>query len=140
VCLVHENRCIETLSLELGTAALAGFSPRLLVAGLPAQQAETPEASQVRLLWDLWDRQGGWRTVAARQAPVTIRSDRIDPTAPDEAAAVAVDLPPDFTAHAGQAVLYALREYRRAQDGVPLTVRSNPILITVHHATGGRNP
>lgn len=139
VCLIYQDRCIETLGLALGTAALAGFAPRLRVAGLPAEQAATPEAAQVRLFWDLWDRQAGWRTVPAREAPVTIRAERIDPTVPDEAAAVAVDLPAGFSEHTGQAVLYAVREYRRAQDGVALTVRSNPILVTVHEAPAGRN-
>jgi hypothetical protein len=36
--------------------------------------------------------------------------------------------------HAGQAVLYAERNYVRGNDGASLTVRSNPVLINLYQA------
>jgi hypothetical protein len=44
---------------------------------------------------------------------------------------VAVPLPPGLVEEGGQAVLYARRNWVRGGDGVTVTVRSNPLLLTI---------
>lgn len=125
VCLVDQGRCVETLGFALGSPELARFTPRLWLAG--------GIGDQVMLFWDVWDRRSGWTTLPAAPNPVAIPYDRIAPTVADDADTIAVDLPPGFTEQAGQGVLYALREYRRASDGASLAVRSNPLLVTLYN-------
>jgi len=59
-----------------------------------------------------------------------IAAGTIDPDAAAGAATQALTLP--FSDHAGQMLFYAEREYTRASDGTLLTVRSNPLLISLY--------
>lgn len=124
ICFVVDDTCHESLALEVGSAELAAFAPRVWIAGEPG--------AAVSLVFEIWDATEGWRT---HDPPVaaTASSFGIDSEAAAAATTVAVSLP--FTDQAGQAVLYASRTYTRGSDGAELTVRSNPLLVTLFEVT-----
>jgi len=120
VCFVAGGACAESVAFAVGSPALAAFAPRVWVAGA--------DGAAVRLLWEIWDAQAGWRPAAA--AVDTVASGpRLDPDRAASAPTTAVTLP--FADHAGQAVLYAERTYRRAADGAQVSLRSNPLLVNL---------
>jgi hypothetical protein len=120
LCFVAGGACVESVSFGLGSPALAAFDPRVWVAGL--------NGAAVRLRWEIWDGQDGWRPGGAIVDTVAT-GPRFDP---DQAAGAATDLVAlPFDDHAGQAVLYAERTFHRAADGVQITVRSNPLLVNL---------
>lgn len=90
--------------------------------------------AQVNLVWETWNPGTGWVRSGAAQT-VTIGTDSIDPDTffdpLDPALVVAVDLPVQDN---GQATLYAERTWQRP-DGATVTLRSNPLLVTVHEAS-----
>lgn len=123
LCLVVADTCMQSISLQLGSAALGDLALQAWVAGEPG--------AEVALRWDVWDASAGWQPGLAGD-PFAIANRRIDPAALGSAVLTEVELP--FTDHAGQAVLYAEREFVRAADGVALSVRSNPVLVTLFEA------
>jgi hypothetical protein len=121
VCLVRDGTCAESLSFAVGSQELTDFVPRVWTAG--------EVGSAVLLVWEVWDHNGGWRQEGGT-VMATALTEAIDPEAPSAEAGLAeVELP--FDDHAGQAVLYAERQYTRGSDGAQLTVRSNPLLVNL---------
>ena len=95
---------------------------KVLAAGEPS--------AQVELVWETWDSAGGrWERSAASQ-PVSINTGSIDPEKVDPGLATDVPLP---LQDAGQATLHAERLWTRP-DGSTVTLRSNPLLVTVTKA------
>lgn len=122
ICFVFDGgACAESLSLKVGS-----FSPPLVLRVWIAGKV----SSEVSLVWEVWDTQEGWRPGKSKTA-TTPFTEGIDPDAPpDEEDLVGVELP--FGDKTGQAVLYAERGYERGGDGVPLIVRSNPLLVSLY--------
>jgi hypothetical protein len=123
ISFVVDGECADSLAFLVGSAELAAFSPAAWVAGDPG--------SAVTLQWEIWDRTAGWRSHPTT-TPATASTLAIDPEEAASATTTAVTLP--FTDSAGQAVLYASREYVRGRDGATLEVRSNPLLVTLYEA------
>ncbi len=123
ICLVHGGQCVQSLGLALGSPELAAFTPRVWIAGA--------SGSPVTLRWEVWDRSAGWRS-----APPEVNASASGPLLDPERAAgqptTPISLP--FTDQPGQAVLHAERTYQRASDGQILTVRSNPVLVSLYEA------
>jgi len=120
LCFVTGGACVESVSFAVGSPELAAFAPQVWVAGL--------NGVAVRLLWEIWDGQKGWRPGGAI-VNTAATGPRLDPNQAASAVTTPVALP--FNDHAGQAVLYAERTYNRAADGVQITVRSNPLLVNL---------
>jgi len=108
---------------------------------LPATLGVIPlgaAGAQVRLEWEIWDPAGvdpSWQPAPANPGQLTLGADRLDPaqTSPSFASlAQSVDFP---LAARGQALLYASRDYTRP-DGAVVTLRSNPLLVSVHAGAG----
>ncbi len=114
ICFVTGGTCVESVSLAVGTA----FAPQVWVAGL--------DGVAVRLRWEIWDGQDGWRPGGA-VVNTAATGPRLDPDQAASARTTPIALP--FNDHAGQAVLYAERTFNRAADGAQITVRSNPLLV-----------
>jgi len=121
IAFVHQDACAFSFSFALGSAELAAFTPKVWLAG--------KVGDNVGLQWETWDADAGWQRVAPATA-ATITSTSIDPDAASAAGTQALALP--FTDHVGQMLLYAERSYTRASDGAVLSVRSNPLLISLH--------
>jgi len=120
VCFVAGGACRESVAFAVGSPELAAFAPRVWVAGL--------DGAAVRLRWEIWDAQAGWRS-GGTDVDTTATGPRLDPDQAAGATTVAVTLP--FTDHAGQSVLYAERTFNRALDGAQVSVRSNPLLVNL---------
>jgi hypothetical protein len=121
IAFVREKLCTFSISLALGSDALTGFVPRVWIAG---KAGET-----VRLRWQTWDAANGWQ----EQAPATsavITSPTINPEAAANATALPLPLP--FTDRVGQMLLHAERDYTRPADGAVVTLRSNPLLVSLY--------
>ena len=117
IAFVTSSGLIESLSLRVGSPELAALQ-QLSVAIAGAVGAP------VTLTWEIWDPVAGWRRGGADQ-PATVGAVRL----PDDGdTGVTTQLPSTTTA--GQAVLYAARAVTRS-DGAQLTVRSNPLLVTL---------
>ena len=123
LCLVDEGLCRQSLALALGSPQLAAFVPQAWVAGLPGEA--------VSLRWETWESTTGWIAQPA-SPPFAIVDVAIDPAAAAGASLQLSALP--FTDRAGQMALYAERSFTRF-DGVTLTLRSNPVLVTLFEAT-----
>jgi hypothetical protein len=121
ICFVAAGVCVESVAFKVGSPELAAFTPRVWIAG--ANNAD------VKLRWEIWDRTGGWRASGAPAVDARATGPRLDPAQAGSATTTAIALP--FNDHAGQAVLYAQRTFNRAADGVPVTVRSNPLLVNL---------
>ncbi|WDE03645.1 DUF4255 domain-containing protein [Thalassomonas viridans] len=121
ICLVVGGVCHESLAFEVGSPELAALSAAVWIAG--------DIGTQVDLRWDIWDATSGWETLPAFASPV-IAHDTLDPDLAAGATTTAVTLP--FTDQGGQAVLYAVRTYERAGDGVEITLLSNPVLVSLY--------
>jgi hypothetical protein len=120
ICFVVGTTCIESVSFAANSVEAGNFTPNVWVAG----DAGAP----VRLRWEIWDAAHGWRPGGVN-VDTTATGTRFDPEQAASATTTAVALP--FTDHAGQSVLYAERSFNRAADGVPITVRSNPLLVNL---------
>ena len=123
ICFVADGECAQSLLFALGSQELEAFVPRVWVAG-------EPEAA-VTLAWQHWRSSGGWQDVADTTG-TTATVLALDPDAAGNAETVEVALPEELVSEGGQAVLYAERNWVRGSDGVTVTVRSNPLLVTVH--------
>lgn len=122
ICFVTDEGCAQSLCFERGSSQLAEFVPRVWVAG------ET--GSPVILAWQRWTSTTGWHDVAV-DTSTTATTSTLDPEKVNAAVTVAVPLPPGLVVEGGQAVLYARRNWVRGGDGVTVTVRSNPLLLTI---------
>jgi len=125
-CLIHDGAYAQSL-------IFSDVDPFIKTSGsqLGARVAGKVGES-VSLRWEVWDSQAGWlEPVDASVATLLIGHDSIDP---DEAAVsdVSIDLP---ISEAGQAVLYVEHSYTRGSDGVELSVRSNPMMLTIYKAS-----
>jgi len=123
---LNDGICAQSLLFAHGSQELAEFVPRVWVAGEP----DTP----VILAWQRWTSTGGWEDLPDPTA-ATATDLTLDPDAVTDAETVEVPLPENLVADGGQAVLYAQRTWVRGSDGVTVTVRSNPLLVTVHGGT-----
>lgn len=119
LCLVDGTSCVQSLSFAVGSPQLAVFTPRAWVAGAVG--------TSVSLRWETWEATSGWLPQAP-SAPFAVVDLLIDPDAVANASLQTTVLP--FSDRAGQMVLYAERSFLRF-DGVALTLRSNPVLVTL---------
>ena len=119
-----DQSVLRAVSLALGSQALTDFAPRAWVAGRAG--------SAVSLRWSRWDRTRGWRDEPGTQ-DLTLDQVAIDPEHPPDA-----DTLPELTlptrTQAGQLMLVAERQWVRAADQARLTVRSDPVLVTLYAA------
>lgn len=122
ISFVADGVCAHSLVFGRGSAELAGFQPRVWVAGEPG--------SPVTLVWQRWTSAVGWQEVA-EPLQTTATSLVLDPEQVAAAQTVALALPQALRDAGGQGVLCAQRTWVRAADGVSVTVRSNPLLVTV---------
>jgi hypothetical protein len=122
ICFVIEESCAQSLCFVRGSSQLDEFNPRIWVAG------ET--GSPVTLTWQRWTSTMGWHDVAL-VTPTIATTPTLDPQMVHTAVTVAVPFPPGLVEEGGQAVLYARRNWVRGGDGVTVTVRSNPLLLTI---------
>jgi hypothetical protein len=124
ICFVDEaiSNLAYTLLVPKSQLPLSGSLPlKVLVAGKPL--------SQIELVWESWDSSSGWTRSDSSQTE-TIEIDTLDPDNYDPALAADIDLP---IQDEGQATLYAERAWERP-DGSTVTLRSNPLLVTVYEA------
>lgn len=123
ITFVVANQCAFSLTFVLGSAELTAFVPQVWVAGKGGER--------VTLRWESWEATSGWQVVAEDPPTIaTILSVAIDPKTAADAPTRVSALP--FNNRRGQLLLYAERSYRRAADGAQLTVRSNPLLVSLH--------
>ncbi len=112
-----------TLLIPVSPALGSGFQLKVLIAGKPSEQ--------VALVWETWNPDDGvWQRTSSSQNE-TIATDTIDPKDIDPSLAADVGLP---IQDKGQAALHAERAWQRP-DGATVTLRSNPLLVTVHGAS-----
>jgi hypothetical protein len=124
ICFVDEasSNLAYTLLVPKSQLPLSGSLPlKVLVAGMPSHQVE--------LVWETWNPSTGWTKSGSSQNE-TIAIDTIDPENYDSGLAADIDLP---IQDEGQATLYAERAWERP-DGSTVTLRSNPLLVTVYEA------
>lgn len=111
----------QTVSLALGSPALADLALEVYIAG--------EVGAPVALAWEVWDATAGWRPAGTDVAATAAFARLPEDAALATATGVAIELPSTTTA--GQSVLYARRTVARP-DGSSITVRSNPLLVTLH--------
>jgi len=121
IAFVHGGTCAFSFSFALGSPELAAFTPRVWLAGKVGEP--------VSLRWEIWDSSNGWQRIVPDDA-VLLASAGIAPDAAAGAPTETLALP--FTNHVGQMLFYAERSYARASDGAVLTVRSNPLLVSLY--------
>lgn len=120
ICFVRGGRCFQSIALSLSGGDVNGFNP-------PSIWVAGDSAATVTLRWQIWDSVTGWHDHPATLAVQPVSSG-IDPDGTIPATLSNFALP--FNNHAGQAVLYAVRQYTRS-DGAVVQVRSNPLLVSV---------
>jgi hypothetical protein len=120
---LDDGTCAQSLLFAHGSQDLGDFVPRVWVAGEPG--------ASVTLLWQRWTSSVGWQD-QADTASATATDLTLDPDAAGDAEIVVVPLPGELITDGGQAVLWAERNWVRGSDGVTVTVRSNPLLVSVH--------
>jgi hypothetical protein len=123
LCVVADGECLQAASFAVGSQALADFAPEAWVAGAVG--------SSTVLRWETWDAESGWQQQPPT-APFQLADAAIDPDLVADATTQPLALP--FTDRAGQMALYAERTFVRVADGASITVRSNPVLITLFEA------
>ncbi len=114
------NKPFKCLCDQLPASGLLPL--KVLVAGQPSNQIE--------LVWETWNPSTGWNKAGSSQTE-TIAIDTLDPEDFDPGLAADIDLPIEDK---GQATLYAERAWERP-DGSTVTLRSNPLLVTVYEAS-----
>jgi hypothetical protein len=121
ICLVSDDHCAQSLAFASGSPALTDFTPAVWIAG----ERNAP----VLLVWEKWTSSQGWQRQSTTKNALATDT-VIDPAA--VALAVTTDFALPFAANeTGQAVLFAERTYNRAVDQQPITVRSNPVMVSV---------
>jgi hypothetical protein len=131
ICWLYQGACAHTLSFDVDGAEFGAFTHQIWLAGDPAQSVD--------LVWEIWD-SSGWRSAGAPVAanPFTTA---IDPA--NVPAAIAGTFPLDLTLpvsipageNAAQALLHATRSVTPVPGRPPVTVRSNPLLISLYRTT-----
>jgi hypothetical protein len=124
ICFVDEanSNLLYTLLIPRSQLPTSGFLQlKVLVAG--------KQSKQVKLVWETWNSSTGWKKSGSLQNE-TIETDAIDPENFDPGLVADIDLP---IQDKGQATLYAERT-RKRPDGTTVTLRSNPLLVTVYEA------
>lgn len=121
ICFVYKENCVVNLIFEKDSEELAGFQPKIWVAGKPG--------TDVRLTWEIWSHEGGWQHTN-ETVDTTASTPAIEPDNTSAAQTVTIDLPSANDNY--QAVLYASRTYQRSVDGQEISIRSNPLLVTVY--------
>jgi len=129
ICFVNAttSQLAYTLLMSKSQLPASGFLPlKVLVAGKPSKQVD--------LIWESWNPTTGWGKSSSSQNE-TIKTDTVDPDNffnPFDPNSVAeINLPIQSK---GQATLYAERSWQRP-DGSTVTLRSNPLLVTVYEAS-----
>lgn len=125
ICFVDEAGVLNyTLLLPVSQLPASGLlSLKALIAG--------KISTAVNLVWETWSSSGvGWERNDPLPSEI-IATDSIDPNHVDLGLAVDVELP---LQDKGQATLYAERAWQRP-DGSTVTLRSNPLLVTVIEAS-----
>jgi hypothetical protein len=123
IALVLPTGYAQSIALQVGSPDLAAFKPAVIAAGLVG--------APITFSWQIWDKTAGWRAAAAgTDQAATVGVARL-PADASTVTGTAVTLP--FTATPGQALVYAQRTVTRS-DGAVVTVRSNPILVTLYPA------
>jgi hypothetical protein len=89
--------------------------------------AGAPDAT-VDLLWERWEAATGWQPAGTLAEALPLRAAAIDPEGVASQRATSVSLP---STSKGQLQLTAQRTWTRS-DGALVTVRSNPLLISLH--------
>ena len=128
ICFVDEanSNLAYTLLMPKSQLPTSGFLQlKVFVAGKPSKQVE--------FVWESWNPAIGWEKSGSSQNE-TIETDAIDPDnffdPFNPNLALGINLP---IQDKGQATLYAERAWQRP-DGSTVTLRSNPLLVTVHEA------
>lgn len=134
ICFVTEGDLSQVISFEIGDPDLTGFEVSVWIAG----EADSP----VTLQWELWDEAVGWRTAETPTLAATASGPGIGVgyNVPGSLATIALPFPDpsdpsdasDPANNPRQAVLYAIRDYTPAGRTTPISVRSNPLLVTLH--------
>jgi len=122
ICFFDEanSNLAYTLLVPKSQLPAPGLLPlKVLVAGSPT--------TQVELVWESWKSSTGWKKSGSSQNE-SINTETIDPENFDSGLAADIDLPIQDN---GQATLYAERAWERP-DGSTVTLRSNPLLVTVY--------
>lgn len=117
IAFVTASGLVGSLPLALGSPELAALQLRVAIAGAVG--------AAVTLTWEIWDAAAGWRPGGTDQ-PATVAVAQL----PDDGTATGVTVQLPSTTTVGQAALYAARSFTRS-DGAQLTVRSNPLLVTL---------
>lgn len=127
ICFVHDGACAQSIILEENGQELTDFEPNIWIAGSPG--------SEVTLVWEKWTKSEGWERLTETETSATADSEILDPEAAASAITKSIDFP-TITLGAeetsAQAMIYAERKYNRAYDGTELTVKSNPLLVTIY--------
>lgn len=125
ICFVDEasNSLAYTLLMPKSQLPTSGFLQlKVLVAGKISEQVD--------LVWETWNPgNGAWERFSSSQS-LNINTDTIDPENFDPDLAADINLP---LQDKGQATLYSERAWERP-DGSTVTLRSNPLLVTVYEA------
>ncbi|MDY6943673.1 MAG: DUF4255 domain-containing protein [Pseudomonadota bacterium] len=121
ICWVRDGQCSQSLAFPVGSPELAGFVPQVWAVGA--------SGASVQLAWQAWTAQAGWESITD-PVSVVVATDWLDPERVNDAALTPLVLP--FSDQPGQLLLHAQRSYTRAVDGHTLTVRSNPLLVTLY--------
>lgn len=121
ICFIAGGKFLKSISLAVDSPELTAFSPRVWVAG--------DSSATVTLRWTIWDLNAGWRETGQSKevSPISVG---IDPESGPPSMPPTMALP--FKDRPGQAVLYAERQHTRQSNGARLTIRSNPLLVTLY--------
>lgn len=128
ICWLYQGECAHTLSFDVDSVEFGAFTPRIWLAGDPAQSVD--------LVWQIWD-SSGWRSVGPPVAATPFAS-AIDPESiPAPVAAVfPLDLALPFGIpggeNAAQGLLHATRSVTLVPGQPPVQIRSNPLLISLY--------
>ena len=128
---VQENACQHTMALDVEDPSFASFVPQLWLAGDPAES--------INLVWQVWD-SSGWTTVTT---PVSATPYGTELTPDNIPAFVPATFPLELSLpislavdeNAAQAMLYAERSVILSPGSDPVTLRSNPLLISLYRGT-----
>ena len=129
IAFVYQGSCLQSLAFDVGSQAFADL------AHLDVWLAGDP-AAEVELTWEIWSPGAGWVPVGAPIAAHPFGAG-IDPgrIPASQAGVFPLELAKPFALPAGdnsgQAYLQARRSFALYPGGPTLTVRSNPLLLTL---------
>lgn len=132
ICFLFQGRCLQSLAFDVEDPAFGGLD------GLDIWVAGDP-GTAVELVWETWSRGSGWEPagapIAAQPFGARIEPDRVPSPVPG-VFPLRLDLPLVLGAGetAGQAYLQARRSFSLFPGGPLHTVRSNPLLLSLHRS------